>query len=260
MPDWERDGPCRGSLVGHGSAAEAASRRQYPARLPLSAPPPRPVRCDGDRAPPRPCVGPATQLAASDTFRTAAPTSSAPSPRLLPRVGPAMALSNVPLAFLTVRTPWCSTSRGAEHDRARERHRRPHHAPCGLRREPAQAQAGGGDLRLAQDGGPAPQGPPPRSRSRRLDVPLQPPCSQPAPDAQSTGGHVSSARRRIGSFPTARTPGFGWPGRSCLTGLLVTAEGTSDECSSAACQRIGNDVPPARAERVNDSETAARRV
>jgi transposase len=75
------------------------------------------------------------------------------------------------------------SARGAEHHAARPRDRRPDYSACGLRGEPAAAQARRGDLRLAQDSRAEAQDPAPRHPPSGLDV------------------YVGARRLHLGAYP-----------------------------------------------------------
>src|SRR5262249_638315 len=95
---------------------------------------------------------------------------------------------------------------GAEHDAPSQRNRRPDHPTPRLRAEPASAQAGRGDLRLAEDGGTPPPDTPPRTGSGRLEVRLRPGHVQLAADSKSHGGACVNGPHRDGLMSSSPRP------------------------------------------------------
>ena len=80
-------------------------------------------------------------------------------------------------------------ARHAEQQEAPLPHRRPHHAPCWLRGQPARPQADRGGVRLDEDDGRPAQDPAPWHRAGRLDVHLRHGRLQPRAPAEAAGGN-----------------------------------------------------------------------
>ena len=98
--------------------------------------------------------------------------------------------------------------------------RRPHHAPPRLCREPADAQADRGSVRLDQDGGRPQEDPASRHGPGRLAVHADRDRLQPGPAAQAAGGGLTmpgTAPKALWWAQTVASNTWKRPPRSCLT-------------------------------------------
>ena len=89
-----------------------------------------------------------------------------------------------------------STARTSRRGNVRKTHRRPDHASCRLRDQPAHPQADRGGERLDQDGGWNGADQVPRPRARGLDVSIQGRSLQPHPTAWTAGDRMSLSDQR----------------------------------------------------------------
>jgi hypothetical protein len=83
-----------------------------------------------------------------------------------------------------------------------QRARWPHHPTCQLPSQPADAQAGGGDLRLAEDGGHDEKGATPRAPPSGLGLHLRIGRLQPRADTEPERGDRMKTRGCRNSFQT----------------------------------------------------------